>query len=176
MCIRDRPGKILVKVATSFTSIDNARKNLAAEIPGWNFNEVRQASSDIWNQALGQIAVKGNNEKEKVKFYSALYNAHFLPRTFSDVDGSYPRFDGDGQIMKMDHGTYSVSYTHLSGKEDVSLHLFTPAVQKQYDPKRNHTIVDYPKGNISFMNAIPAVGTKFGKAEDFGPDVYKRQQ
>ena len=50
-----------------------------------------------------------------------------------------------------------------SGKEDVSLHLFTPAVQKQYDPKRNHTIVDYPKGNISFMNAIPAVGTKFGK-------------
>ncbi len=72
-------GKILVKVATSFTSIDNARKNLAAEIPGWNFNEVRQASSDIWNQALGQIAVKGNNEKEKVKFYSALYNAHFLP-------------------------------------------------------------------------------------------------
>lgn len=107
----DKPGKILVKVATSFTSIDNARKNLAAEIPGWNFNEVRQASSDIWNQALGQIAVKGNNEKEKVKFYSALYNAHFLPRTFSDVDGSYPRFDGDGQIMKMDHGTYYCDFS-----------------------------------------------------------------
>ena len=107
----DKPGKILVKVATSFTSIDNARKNLAAEIPGWNFNEVRQASSDFWNQALGQIAVKGNNEKEKVKFYSALYNAHFLPRTFSDVDGSYPRFDGDGQIMKMDHGTYYCDFS-----------------------------------------------------------------
>ena len=107
----DKPGKILVKVATSFTSIDNARKNLAAEIPGWNFNEVRQASSDIWNQALGQIAVKGNNEKEMVKFYSALYNAHFLPRTFSDVDGSYPRFDGDGQIMKMDHGTYYCDFS-----------------------------------------------------------------
>lgn len=107
----DKPGKILVKVATSFTSIDNARKNLAAEIPRWNFNEVRQASSDIWNQALGQIAVKGNNEKEMVKFYSALYNAHFLPRTFSDVDGSYPRFDGDGQIMKMDHGTYYCDFS-----------------------------------------------------------------
>ena len=63
------------------------------------------------NQALGQIAVKGNNEKEKVKFYSALYNAHFLPRTFSDVDGSYPRFDGDGQIMKMDHGTYYCDFS-----------------------------------------------------------------
>lgn len=106
----DKPGKTLVKVATSFTSIDNARKNLACEIPGWDFNEVRQASSDTWNQTLGQIAVKGNNE-EKVKFYSALYNAHFLPRTFSDVDGSYPKFDGGGQIMKIDHGTYYCDFS-----------------------------------------------------------------
>lgn len=106
-----KPGKTLIKVATSFTSIDNARKNLAAEIPGWDFNEVRQASSDIWNQALGQIAVKGNNEEEKIKFYSALYNAHFLPRTFSDVDGSYPKFDGGGQVMKMDHGTYYCDFS-----------------------------------------------------------------
>lgn len=107
----DKPGKTLVKVATSFTSIDNARKNLACEIPGWDFNEVRQASSDTWNQTLGQIAVKGNNEEEKVKLYSALYNAHFLPRTFSDVDGSYPKFDGGGQIMKMDHGTYYCDFS-----------------------------------------------------------------
>ena len=106
----DKPGKTLVKVATSFTSIDNARKNLACEIPGWDFNEVRQASSDTWTQTLGQIAGKGNNE-EKVKFYSALYNAHFLPRTFSDVDGSYPKFDGGGQIMKMDHGTYYCDFS-----------------------------------------------------------------
>ena len=107
----DKPGKTLVKVATSFTSIDNARKNLACEIPGWDFNEVRQASSDTWNQTLGQIAVKGNNEEEKVKLYSALYNAHFLPRTFSDVDGSYPKFNGGGQIMKMDHGTYYCDFS-----------------------------------------------------------------
>ena len=46
-----------------------------------------------------------------IKFYSALYNAHFLPRAFSDVDGSYPRFDGDGQIMKMDHGTYYCDFS-----------------------------------------------------------------
>ncbi|WP_293671526.1 GH92 family glycosyl hydrolase [uncultured Parabacteroides sp.] len=106
-----KPGKTLVKVGTSFTSIDNARKNLTAEIPGWDFNKVRQASSDTWNQALGQIAVKGNNEEEKVKFYSALYNAHFLPRTFSDADGSYPKFDGGGQTMKMDHGTYYCDFS-----------------------------------------------------------------
>lgn len=68
----DKPGKILVKVATSFTSIDNARKNLAAEIPGWNFNEVRQASSDIWNQALGQIAVKETTKRKGQILFSSL--------------------------------------------------------------------------------------------------------
>lgn len=107
----DKPGKALVRVGTSFTSIENARKNLIAEIPGWDFDKVRRASSDTWNQALGQIAVKGNNEEEKVKFYSALYNAHFLPRTFSDTDGSYPKFDGGEQIMKMDHGTYYCDFS-----------------------------------------------------------------
>ena len=89
--------------------------------------------------------------------------------TITGESWDYPEFKGYYSLfygMKLDCPTPFEVY---SGKEDVSLHLFTPAVQKQYDPKRNHTIVDYPKGNISFMNAIPAVGTKFGKAEDFGP-------
>lgn len=34
-------------------------------------------------------------------------------------------------------------------------------------PIYNHNIS--VKGNISFMNAIPAIGSKFGKAENFGP-------
>lgn len=89
--------------------------------------------------------------------------------TITGESWDYPEFKGYYSLfygMKLDCPTPFEVY---SGKEDVTLHLFTPAVQKQYDPKRNHTIVDYPEGNISFMNAIPAVGTKFGKAEDFGP-------
>ena len=53
--------------------------------------------------------------------------------------------------------------------EDVFLHLFTPAVQQKYDVKRNYTNPKYPSGNISFLDAIPAVGTKFQTAENFGP-------
>jgi|GEM_PF-3111015 len=89
--------------------------------------------------------------------------------TITGESWDYPEFKGYYSLfygMKLDCPTPFEVY---SGKEDVTLHLFTPAVQEQYDPKRNHTIVDYPKGNLSFMNAIPAVGTKFGKAEDFGP-------
>lgn len=89
--------------------------------------------------------------------------------TITGESWDYPEFKGYYSLfygMKLDCPTPFEVY---SGKEDVTLHLFTPAVQEQYDPKRNHTIVDYPEGNISFMNAIPATGTKFGKAEDFGP-------
>lgn len=106
-----RPGTTVLKVGTSFSSIDQARNNLLAEIPGWNFDEVRQASSRSWNQALGQIAVKGGTEEAKTKFYSALYNTHFLPRTFSDADGSYPEFDGGKQIRKMESGTYYCDFS-----------------------------------------------------------------
>ena len=106
-----KAGDKLIKIGTSFTSIENARKNLQAEIPGWDFEAVHKQSSSIWNEALGQMAVKGKNEEDKIKFYSALYNAHFLPRAFSDTDGSYPKFDGGERIMKMEQGTYYCDFS-----------------------------------------------------------------
>ncbi|MDR2231590.1 MAG: glycoside hydrolase family 92 protein, partial [Tannerella sp.] len=87
------------------------RKNLDAEIPGWDFESVRHTSSALWNKALGQIAVKGGNEEQRVKFYSALYKTRLLPRTFSDVDGSYPRFDTGSPILKTDGSTYYCDFT-----------------------------------------------------------------
>ncbi|WP_080905059.1 GH92 family glycosyl hydrolase [Parabacteroides sp. Marseille-P3160] len=104
-------GKTQVKVGTSFTSIDNARKNLEMEIPGWDFDIIRNSSSKAWNNALGKIKVKGKDEEAKVKFYTALYNTHFLPRTFSDLDGSYPRFDSGKEIMKANGFTYYCDFS-----------------------------------------------------------------
>ncbi|GHV53294.1 alpha-1 2-mannosidase [Bacteroidia bacterium] len=100
-----KPLRLQVKVGTSFTSIDNARKNLEAEIPSWDFNKVRQTSSDIWNETLGKISVKSTDKEQKVKFYTALFNAHFLPREFSDVDGSYPQFDAQYITRQTADGT-----------------------------------------------------------------------
>jgi len=106
-----KPGKTIVKVGTSFTSVDNARKNMEAEISGWNFDKVHKESSDTWNKTLGQIAVEGNNEQEKEKFYTALYSARFLPRTFSDIDGSYPRFDTGSPILQTDGSAYYCDFS-----------------------------------------------------------------
>ncbi|TCC88612.1 glycoside hydrolase family 92 protein [Pedobacter frigiditerrae] len=86
-------GEILrARVGTSFTSIANARKNLATEITGWNFDEVRKRSAAAWNKALNQIQVKTDLEKQKNIFYTAFYHSLQHPRLFTDVDGTYPKF------------------------------------------------------------------------------------
>ena len=46
---RRRRKPILVKVALSAVSIDGARRNLAAELPGWDFDRVRDDADRAWN-------------------------------------------------------------------------------------------------------------------------------
>jgi predicted alpha-1,2-mannosidase len=93
-------------IGTSFTSRDEAMKNLVAEIPGLNFDDLRRSTEDAWNRVLGQIEVKGENEDDKVKFYTALYHCYQLPRIASDVDGSYQGFAGDSLIHITDGFDY----------------------------------------------------------------------
>ena len=87
-------------IGTSFTSQEEAMKNLIAESPDLSFEEMRRSSEDAWNQALGKIDVKGGNEADKVKFYTALYHCYQLPRIASDADGSYQGFAEDSLIHK----------------------------------------------------------------------------
>ena len=89
------PGSVVrVRVGTSFTSIEEARRNLDAEIAGWEFDEVRAEAEDAWNRALGAVEVEGGTATQRRMLYTALYHAMLLPRTFSDASGSYPSFGG----------------------------------------------------------------------------------
>ena len=87
---------VQVKAASSFTSVEAARANLEAEIPGWDFNEVRAESARQWNERLGRITVEGGTEADRRKFYGSLYRASLLPRVVNDADGSYAGFAGSG--------------------------------------------------------------------------------
>ena len=86
-------GKILVKVAISPVSIEGARKNLAAEIPDWNFDKVRQDAKNAWNKELAQIEVSGGSDAQMTTFYTALYHTKIQPNIFQDVDGNYLGLD-----------------------------------------------------------------------------------
>ncbi|ADW68791.1 GH92 family glycosyl hydrolase [Granulicella tundricola] len=106
-----KPGEsVKVKVGTSFTSLDEARKNLQAEIPDWNFAEVAAHAQKDWNTALGRIAVKDETARKRI-FYTALYHSMLLPRTFSDVDGSYPSFAGGSRVETAKDFVYYTDYS-----------------------------------------------------------------
>lgn len=97
---------VIVKAACSFTSIDGAKLNLDSEIPGWNFNEIREKSAAEWNKKLGAIEVEGGSMDQKGLFYGSLWRSSLLPRVVSDVDGAYMSFAGRGKVEKMPTGRH----------------------------------------------------------------------
>jgi len=106
---------VRVRVGTSFTSLDEARKNLAAEMPDWNLDGAAARARASWADELSRVEVAGGSPARRV-FYTAMYHALLLPRTFSDVSGSYPRFargmipDGP-QIETAKGWTYYTDYS-----------------------------------------------------------------
>lgn len=81
----------------------------------------------------------------------------------------YPEFKGYYSLFYGMRLMCPTPFEVYCASEDVSLHLFTPTIQQNYDPGKNYTNPPYPSGNISFMDAIPAVGTKFNESDSFGP-------
>jgi predicted alpha-1,2-mannosidase len=98
-------------MGTSFSSIEGARRNLIAEIPVANFDQVKNNAEQAWEQALGKIQVKTNNEKDKRIFYTALYHTMQQPRLYNDVDKTYPQFAGQHELMKLTKGNYYDDYS-----------------------------------------------------------------
>jgi predicted alpha-1,2-mannosidase len=88
--------QVLVKAGLSYTSAAGARANLAADIPGWDFDGTRAAARRAWAAAVGKVAAVGGTDEQREIFYSALYHTMIDPRTAGDVDGS-ARF-GDGPV------------------------------------------------------------------------------
>jgi predicted alpha-1,2-mannosidase len=102
---------VRVKIGTSFTSIENARENLDAEIPDWDFNRVRAELENTWENLLNQVKVEGGTQEELTKFYTAIYHSTLHPRLFSDVDGSYPGFANDTTIHKAEGFDYYCDFS-----------------------------------------------------------------
>lgn len=95
---------LLVSVGLSAISTEGARKNLDAEIPGWDFDKVRSEARAAWNKELGKIHVEGGNDEQKTIFYTALYHAFLTPNLFMDADSSY--LGTDFHVHKADQHTH----------------------------------------------------------------------
>ena len=73
----------------SAVSVENARENLKAEIPSWNFTSVVANAQNEWNKELGKVAISTNDERARKIFYTAMYHTMIAPSVFSDVNGEY---------------------------------------------------------------------------------------
>lgn len=106
-----KPGEYLqARIGSSFTSLDEARHNLESEIHAWNFDQVADATKSKWDQALGKIKIDANVTQKHI-FYTALYHAMLVPRTFSDVSGAYPGFAGEGRTEIAKGFTYYCDFS-----------------------------------------------------------------
>lgn len=82
--------EIQMKIAISYTSIENARKNLDTECKTWDFDNVRNHSRLTWNNWLGKIDVKGGTNGQRIKFYTDLWHVLLGRQKINDVSGDYP--------------------------------------------------------------------------------------
>ncbi|MGC8638676.1 MAG: GH92 family glycosyl hydrolase [Isosphaeraceae bacterium] len=98
---KTRAGEtILARVALSTVSVAGARKNLRAELPGWDFNAVATAAHNAWNRALAPLQVESRDENFKQTFYTAVYHTMVAPTLLSDVDGQVRGPDGKVHTVK----------------------------------------------------------------------------
>jgi len=105
---------LYVKVALSGVSVEQAVKNLNAEIPAWDFEGIRARAAKLWEAELSRIAIEADERTKRI-FYSSLYHCMVAPTIFSDVDGQYRGMDGKNhQLQKGDENfsTYSLWDTY----------------------------------------------------------------
>ncbi|WP_299156026.1 GH92 family glycosyl hydrolase [uncultured Christiangramia sp.] len=89
----DTSEPLEVKLAISPVSTEGAVQNMKDEIPGWNFDEVRQQARETWNKELSKVDISEEDQEEKVNFYTAMYHAFLGPTVYMDTDGQYMGID-----------------------------------------------------------------------------------
>jgi predicted alpha-1,2-mannosidase len=98
---------IMVKTGISSVGEEAARKNLEAEIPGWDFDQVRHAAHVAWNKNLSRIRIETSNARHKRIFYTSLYHMMVAPTLMDDADGKYRGMDG--RVHQLPAGLHNYS-------------------------------------------------------------------
>jgi len=110
------------------------------------------------------------NRLKGVEFdlYTKKYNNTITGQTWE-----YPEFKGYySNFYGVEIQTKELPFSILSATPNLFLHLFTPSPPKHIKGSVNPP---FPKGTISILNGISAIGTKFSKPEQEGPQSQKNE-
>ncbi|CAM3506151.1 GH92 family glycosyl hydrolase [Zobellia roscoffensis] len=97
--LKDSDSQVLMKAGISYTSNENARNNINAELDHWDFDKVVGDSRAEWNDLLGRIKIEGNTELARRRFYTDLWHGLQGRRIISDANGAYP--DNTGKAFRI---------------------------------------------------------------------------
>jgi predicted alpha-1,2-mannosidase len=78
--------KIIVRIASSFISPDQALLNLTREAGKKDFETIKKEGKDSWNKQLGRVSVEGGTPDQQRTFYSCLYRMLLFPRQFFEIN------------------------------------------------------------------------------------------
>ncbi|MFJ2210888.1 GH92 family glycosyl hydrolase [Streptomyces sp. NPDC101062] len=83
---------VTLRLATSLISVDQAKKNLADEIPaGTRFERVEDRAQRAWDDILGRVRVEGADHDQLTTLYSSLYRLYLYPNSGFENTGSLAR-------------------------------------------------------------------------------------
>ena len=100
--------QVLVKVGVSAVDMDGARRNVEADIPEWDFDSVRSAARNSWNDYLSKIDIETDDDDQRIMFYTALYHTGVQPNLFTDADGRYLGMDLKPHQGSVENPVYTV--------------------------------------------------------------------
>lgn len=92
--------ELQVKIAISYTNIENARHNLAHECAHWDFDAIRRDARREWEETLSRIQVQGGDAHQRIKFYTDLWHVLLGRHKLDDVSGDYPDRTGQEFIIR----------------------------------------------------------------------------
>lgn len=96
---------VTLKVATSFISADQAKKNLQQEIGAKSFDDVYQQAQKTWDDQLGIVEIEGGSESQLTTFYSSMYRLFMYPNLLSEQTGAGTK---DGWQYRSPYGSNGV--------------------------------------------------------------------
>jgi len=84
-------------VRTGISAVDEAgaANNLAAEMPGWDFNAAAAVASQAWQKRLSVIRASSADTSLLKVFYTSLYHTMIAPNLYTDADSRYRGTDGE---------------------------------------------------------------------------------
>ncbi len=98
--------RVEVAIATSFISIEQAKRNYETELKGNPLARIEENAKREWEDLLSRIRVSDENPERKKTFYSCLYRTMLYPRIFYEYDGAGKPVHYNADTGKTERGVF----------------------------------------------------------------------